>query len=126
VVGIGASAGGVRALQQLFDAMPEKTGAGFVVVVHLDPEMRSEMSNILAARIRMPVAQVETPVPSQADHVYIIPPDRRLHITNDELANELPSICFFAHWRAAPRHAEEWLRLADRAQNKSEDPTPVG
>ena len=86
VVGIGASAGGVRALQQLFDAMPEKTGAAFVVVVHLDPEMRSEMSSILAARTRMPVAQVEKPVPLQADHVYIIPPDRRLHITNDELA----------------------------------------
>jgi len=57
-----------------------------VVVVHLDPEMRSEMSSILAARTRMPVAQVEKPVPLEADHVYIIPPDRRLHITNDELA----------------------------------------
>ena len=86
VVGIGASAGGVGALQQLFDAMPEKTGAAFVVVVHLDPEMRSEMSSILAARTRMPVAQVEKPVPLEADHVYIIPPDRRLHITNDEVA----------------------------------------
>src|SRR5215475_3325543 len=86
VVGIGASAGGVRALQHLFAALPEKTGAAFVVVVHLDPDVRSEMSNILAARTRMPVAQVETPVPLQADHVYIIPPDRRLHITNDELA----------------------------------------
>ena len=42
VVGIGASAGGVRALQHLFAALPEKTGAAFVVVVHLDPDMRSE------------------------------------------------------------------------------------
>jgi len=86
VVGIGASAGGVRALQHLFAALPEKTGAAFVVVVHLDPDMRSEMSSILATRTNMPVLQVENPVPLQPDHVYVIPPDRRLHITNDEIA----------------------------------------
>jgi two-component system, chemotaxis family, CheB/CheR fusion protein len=86
VVGIGASAGGVQALQHLFGALPEKTGAAFVVVVHLDPEARSEMSTILATRTRMPVAQVGKPVCLQADHVYIIPPDRRLHITNEEIA----------------------------------------
>jgi two-component system CheB/CheR fusion protein len=86
VVGIGASAGGVRALQQLFAALPEKAGAAYVVVVHLDPDMRSEMSSILAARTHMPVLQVSTPVPLQPDHVYVIPPDRRLHITDDEIA----------------------------------------
>src|SRR3954469_17966625 len=86
VVGIGASAGGVRALQSLFASLPAKTGAAYVVVVHLDPDMRSEMSNILAARTHMPVLQVENPVPLQAGHVYVIPPDRRLHITNDEIA----------------------------------------
>src|SRR5262245_1936449 len=86
VVGIGASAGGVRALQQLFDALPDKTGAAFVVVVHLDPDTRSEMQKILAARTPMPVIQVGNPVSLQADHVYVIPPDRRLHITNDEIA----------------------------------------
>lgn len=86
VVGSGASAGGVRALQQLFAALPEKTGAAFVVVVHLHPDLRSEMSNILAARTHMPVLQVGEPVPLKADHVYVIPPDRRLHISNDEIA----------------------------------------
>lgn len=87
VVGIGASAGGVQALQALFGALPEKTGAAFVVVVHLDPDQRSEMANILAQRTRMPVLQVGEPVPLQADHVYVIPPDRRLHITDDEIAS---------------------------------------
>src|SRR4051812_17271322 len=74
VVGIGASAGGVRALQHLFEVLPEKTGAAFVVVVHLDPDVRSEMSNILATRTRMPVLQVGNPVALQPDHVYVIPP----------------------------------------------------
>src|SRR4051794_25241993 len=86
VVGIGASAGGVKALQQLFAALPEQTGAAFVVVVHLDPDMRSEMSSILATRTHMPVLQVGKPVALQPDHVYVIPPDRRLQITNDEIA----------------------------------------
>lgn len=86
IVGIGASAGGVNALQLLFGALPAKTGAAFVVVVHLDPDFRSEMPNILAARTHMPVSQVGDRVPLQADHVYVIPPDRRLHITDHEIA----------------------------------------
>ena len=85
VVGIGASAGGVRALQQLFDALPDTTGAAFVVVVHLDPDTRSELPKILAARTPMPVVQVARPVPLQADHVYVIPPDRRLRISDNEI-----------------------------------------
>jgi len=86
IVGIGASAGGIRALQAFFDALPADTGAAFVVVVHLDPRSHSELSAILAARTRMPVAQVGETVKLQADHVYVIPPDRRLHITDHEIS----------------------------------------
>src|SRR5262249_19678630 len=83
---IGASAGGVRALQTFFEAIPANTGAAFVVVVHLDPQHRSELSAILAACTEMPVAQVNTPESLQANRVYIIPPDRRLHITDHEIS----------------------------------------
>lgn len=86
IVGIGASAGGIHALQAFFEALPEKTGAAFVVVVHLDPETRSELSSILAANTRMPVAQVGASQELHADHVYVIPPDRRLYITNRDIA----------------------------------------
>jgi two-component system CheB/CheR fusion protein len=55
MVAIGASAGGVQALQALFSAMADNTGAAFVVIVHLDPERRSELPSILASRTRMPV-----------------------------------------------------------------------
>ena len=58
VVGIGASAGGVRVLQTFFEALPADTGAAHVVVVHLDPQSHSDLSSILATRTRMPVAQV--------------------------------------------------------------------
>src|SRR5581483_3283706 len=56
IVAIGASAGGIRALQSFFSVVPADTGAAFVVVVHLDPEHRSEMPNILASYTRMPVS----------------------------------------------------------------------
>ena len=55
IVGIGASAGGIQALQTFFDALPDDTGAAFVVIVHLDPQSRSELPSILATRTRMPV-----------------------------------------------------------------------
>src|SRR5207302_8855487 len=85
-VGIGASAGGVRALQAFFEALPIDTNAAFVVVVHLDPRSHSELSSILATRTLMPVQQVEASAQLQANHVYVIPPDRRLQITDDQVS----------------------------------------
>src|SRR5215470_10046495 len=86
IVAIGASAGGVQALQAFIGALPEKSGAAFVVVVHLDPEERSELSNILALRTHMPVVQVEDSEKLKADHVYVIPPDRRLQLVDHEIS----------------------------------------
>jgi two-component system CheB/CheR fusion protein len=85
VVAIGASAGGVRALQAFFNALPADTGATFVVIVHLDPDRRSELPNILASRTRMPVVQVTERSKLQANHVYVIPPDRRLEMVDHEI-----------------------------------------
>src|SRR5579884_2420991 len=86
IVAIGASAGGVNALQGLFGALPERTGAAFVVVVHLDPERRSEMPQILAARTKMPVVQVHDGEHLLADHVYVIPPDRQLQLFDHQIS----------------------------------------
>jgi two-component system, chemotaxis family, CheB/CheR fusion protein len=86
IVSIGASAGGVEALQVLFDALPDSTGASFVVIVHLDPQAHSELASILASRTRMPVVQVHTTEKIKPDHVYVIPPDRRLQIIDHEIS----------------------------------------
>src|SRR5215472_8678199 len=86
IVGIGASAGGLKALTSFFDAMPEKVGAAFVVIVHLDPDARSELPNILAARCKMPVTQVTQSAELRPDCIYVIPPDRRLYITDHEIS----------------------------------------
>jgi two-component system, chemotaxis family, CheB/CheR fusion protein len=86
LVTIGASAGGVAALQRFFEALPEHTGAAFVVVVHLDPDHRSELPQILAGRTHMPVTQVNKTEKLEADHVYVIPPDRRVELIDHEIS----------------------------------------
>jgi CheB methylesterase len=85
-VGIGTSAGGVHALQMFFESLPDEVDAAFVVVVHLDPSRQSELSNILAARTRMPVTQVTGLTPIEPRHVYVIPPNRQLRVTDHHLA----------------------------------------
>jgi two-component system CheB/CheR fusion protein len=86
IVAMGASAGGIRALQSFFSALPADTGAAFVVIVHLDPDRRSEMPNILASRTKMPVVQVHNRQKIEANHVYVIPPDRRLEMVDHQIS----------------------------------------
>lgn len=86
VIGIGASAGGITALQELFSALPPKIGAAVVVILHLDPTHASELAQILQLRTAMPVSQVSGRMPVEADHVYVIPPDRRLMISGSDIA----------------------------------------
>ena len=85
-VGIGTSAGGVHALQMFFENLPDDLDAAFVVVVHLDPERQSELSNILAARTKMPVTQISGLTAIEPRHVYVIPPNRQLRATDHHLA----------------------------------------
>src|SRR5262245_17839454 len=89
IVAIGASAGGVPALQVFFGSIPSNTGAAFIVVLHLDPQHRSELSAIVAARTNMPVVQVETSARLEPNHVYVIPPDRRLQVVDHQLTATL-------------------------------------
>src|SRR5262245_18647269 len=87
VASIGASAGGVTALQAFFEALPSKVGAAFVVIVHLDPEHASELCRIIAARTSMPVIEVTDDEPIEADKVYVIPPNRRLLVSADKISS---------------------------------------
>ena len=85
VVAIGASAGGLVALQGFFEAIPPDTGAAFVVVVHLDPAHPSELAPILRKRTPMPVVQVDERATIEPDHIYVIPPDRQLQVINHDI-----------------------------------------
>lgn len=63
VVGIGASAGGLEALQQFFRFMPANSGLSFVVIQHLAPDYKSLMADILGKYTQMSVLQAETAWP---------------------------------------------------------------
>lgn len=80
VVGIGASAGGLDALEKFFDFCPVDTGATFVVIQHLSPDHKSMMSNLLARHTTMPVCMVEQNTTIEPNNVYLIPPGSIMHM----------------------------------------------
>ena len=84
VCGIGASAGGVEALQQFFRTVSVDLGLAYVVIVHLAPDRKSELPSIIARWTTMPVIQVadHQQLALQPNHVYVIAPDRKLEITD--------------------------------------------
>jgi len=74
IVGIGASAGGLEALEQFFQRMPAKNGMGFVVIQHLDPNHIGIMPELIQRTTAMNVFQVTDKLKVKPDCVYIIPP----------------------------------------------------
>jgi two-component system, chemotaxis family, CheB/CheR fusion protein len=74
IVGIGASAGGVEALEHFFKSVPPENGLAFVVVTHLPPDRDSMLSEILGRASQMPVVEARDGVNVEAGHVYVLPP----------------------------------------------------
>lgn len=85
IVGIGASAGGMRALQAFLDGLPERTGLAFVVVMHLSPEHESTLAERLQSHTSMPCVQVHGRTLIEPDHVYVIPPALALSVVDGHL-----------------------------------------
>jgi len=85
IVAIGASAGGLEALQLLFQNIPPDTGLAFVVIQHLSPDYKSLMVELLSRQTTMTVLRVENNMTVQANCVYLIPPKKNMTIKNNEL-----------------------------------------
>ncbi len=85
VIGIGASAGGLAALKVFLTNTPPKTGMAFVIVLHLAPNRKSIIDELLQLRTEMPVTQVEDETIVKPDHVYVIPPNHTLYISDGHL-----------------------------------------
>ena len=85
VVGLGASAGGLEALETFFAGLPQTDGAAFVVVIHLAPERESLLAEILERSVPLPVTQVTERVEVRPGHVYVIPPNRNLLMEDGHL-----------------------------------------
>jgi two-component system CheB/CheR fusion protein len=85
IVGIGASAGGLVALEEFFEHMPGKCGLAYVVVQHLDPTHKAMLAELLQRVTVMPVRQAECDVRVEPNHVYVIPPNTELSVAGDHL-----------------------------------------
>ena len=86
IVGIGASAGGVEALQALFRAMPEQPlAAAFVVVTHMGSDTHSALPEILQACTTLPVLPAADGETLQSGHVYVLPNDSLISIVGGRL-----------------------------------------
>src|SRR5689334_9955838 len=66
--------------------LPFHLGAAFVVILHINPETESQLATVLALHTAMPVVAVTGSMPLMADRVYVIPPDRQLEISDNEIA----------------------------------------
>ncbi|MDJ0593106.1 MAG: chemotaxis protein CheB [Pleurocapsa sp. MO_226.B13] len=82
IVAIGASAGGLQALESFFSNLPDHPNAAFVVVQHLSPDYRSMMTEILQRKTPMPVTLIEDGMEIQPSHVYVLPPSKHLIVKN--------------------------------------------
>lgn len=85
IVGIGASAGGLKAAEAFLDNVSDDSGMAFVLVFHLDPNHKSEAASLLQAHTKMPIAQIEGHTPVEPDHVYVIPPNHGLELSDGAL-----------------------------------------
>jgi len=85
IVGIGASAGGLEALEQFFQNVPKKCGIAFVVIQHLDPNHVGIMPELLQRTTEMKVVQVTDHLQIEPNHVYVIPPNKSMSILNGYL-----------------------------------------
>src|SRR5262249_22736123 len=79
--GVGASAGGLEALEQFFSHLPSNTGLAYVVVQHMAPRHASMLAELLGRRTAMPVFEAKQGALAEANHVYVIAPGTILGIS---------------------------------------------
>ena len=85
VVALGASAGGLEALEQFFQNVPPDSGAAYVVIQHLSPDHKSLMASLLSRHTQMPVCVVENGMAITENRVYLIPPGCLLSLAGSQL-----------------------------------------
>ncbi len=84
-VGVGASAGGLEALEQFFKNMPSDSGLSFVVVQHLSPDYKSLMVELLSKHTMMQVLRAEDGMKVEPNCIYLIPPKKNMTVFHGTL-----------------------------------------
>ncbi|MDP9140994.1 MAG: chemotaxis protein CheB, partial [Pseudomonadota bacterium] len=91
IVGIGASAGGLAALEQFFEQVPAGSGLAYVVVQHLNPTEKSLLVELLQRVTTLPVREAGASLRIEPDCVYVISPNRELSVVGGVLKAEQPA-----------------------------------
>jgi two-component system CheB/CheR fusion protein len=114
MAGIGASAGGVEAYINLFEQLPPDTGMAFVVILHLAPDLKSHLTEILARHSAMPVETIASGMEPRPNRIYVLPANARVRLSKcvfqlDSRAAEMP-----------PHPIDDFLRsLANAQKNRA-------
>ena len=113
IVAIGASAGGLEALESFFSNMPAEPGLSFVVIQHLSPESKSFMREILQAKTKIAVQRMENGIKIEPNNVYVNPPGmeislfgRTLHLTEPR-AGKAPLFPIDSFFRSIAENEKE-------------------
>ena len=85
IAGIGASAGGLEALELFLGHVPKKSGVAYVIIQHLDPTHKGIMPELLQRATSMEVVQVSDRMKVKPDCVYVIPPNKDMSILHGSL-----------------------------------------
>ncbi|WP_419803095.1 CheR family methyltransferase [Mucilaginibacter sp.] len=85
IICIGGSAGSFQSFEKFFMNMPSDSGMAFIIVMHLDPNHNSGVTDVIQTFSPMPVAEARDGMLIQPDHVYVIPPNKDMGIHNRKL-----------------------------------------
>jgi two-component system, chemotaxis family, CheB/CheR fusion protein len=85
IAGIGASAGGLEALEQFLENIPDNSGLAYVIIQHLDPTQKGMLPELLQRVSKMKVYQVKDRMVVKPNCVYVIPPNKSMSILNGML-----------------------------------------
>jgi two-component system CheB/CheR fusion protein len=85
VVGLGASAGGIKALAEFFAHVDAGQSIAYVVILHLSPDYDSQLARVLQQTAPFAVTQVRETTRIEADHVYVISPNLNLRVADGSL-----------------------------------------
>jgi len=91
IVGIGASAGGLDAIEQFIGQIPRNSGLAYIVVQHLDPTQKALLPELLQRITALPVREAEQGMRIESDSVYVIPPNTELSVANNKLKLARPA-----------------------------------
>ncbi len=96
IVGIGASAGGLEALQAFVKNLPDNTNMAYIIAQHLSPTYKSMMVDLLAKDTDHAVLEAQNGLKPKPDTIYICPPNKNISIQNGLIALKEPAAAFYS------------------------------